>query len=59
METKQSYNIIYYRSDNGTILECRQCSHKYKWDAAREATLYSKWAEFHYDCEVFYKINEQ
>ena len=55
---KKQFNITYKRED-GTILECRQCSHLSSWQAAHEAELYAKWAEYHYGQKVFFVIAEQ
>jgi len=55
---KKQYSISYYRADNKTLLECRQCSHLSEWQASFEASLYAAWAEYHYGCKVVYTIKE-
>lgn len=49
----------FFNYDSGCLLEARQTDQDNIRNASREAEMYTIWAEYHYRCEVTYKIKEK
>lgn len=54
---KKTFVLWFYKED-GTFLECRQCSHLSAWQADWEAKLYAAWAAYHYRCKVTFRVSD-
>ena len=54
---KKVFILRFYKED-GTLLECRLCSHLSAWQADWEAKLYAAWAAYHYQCKVTFRVSD-